>query len=170
MHIREDFPVAVFPHFKALELPYKGGNVSMLILLPHKRDGLQALEESLTPEKLAEVQERIKPVEIPISLPKFKLEFETGLSGPLQALGANQIFSAGADFSGMTPGRGVSVSQVLHKAVIEVNEEGSEAAAVTGIVLFGGLSFTADHPFLFTIVEKGSKSNMVLFMGRVNNF
>ncbi|GBO25243.1 Serpin B4 [Araneus ventricosus] len=170
MHIREHFPFALFPDFKALELPYKGGNVSMLILLPHKRDGLQALEESLTPEKLAEVQERIKPFEIPISLPKFKLEFERELSGPLQALGANQIFSAGADFSGMTPGRGVSVSQVLHKAVIEVNEEGSEAAAVTGVVAYGGLSFRADHPFLFTIVEKGSRSNMVLFMGRVNNF
>ncbi|GBM64609.1 Leukocyte elastase inhibitor C [Araneus ventricosus] len=170
MNLETELPMAFFNDFKALELPYKGGNVSMLILLPHKRDGLQALEESLTPEKLAEVQERIQPFEMPISLPKFKLEFETELSGPLQALGANQIFSAGADFSGMTPGRGVSISEVLHKAVIEVNEEGSEAAAVTGVVALSSLEFRVDHPFLFTIVEKGSRSNMVLFMGRVNNF
>ncbi|GBN73343.1 Leukocyte elastase inhibitor [Araneus ventricosus] len=172
MHIRTKFPVAFFPDFRALELPYKGENVSMLILLPNERDGLQALEESLTPEKLAEVQEWMHPFKISISLPKFKLEFKEELSGPLQALGANQIFSAGADFSGMTPSRGVSVSQVLHKAVIEVNEEGSEAAAVTGGAMFRSriLPFRADHPFLFTIVEKGSRSNMVLFMGRVNNF
>ncbi|KAF8773443.1 Serpin B11 like protein [Argiope bruennichi] len=113
----------------------------------------------------------MRSITMSVSLPKFKLEFEEELSEHLQALGAKQIFNAGADFSGMTPSRGVSVSQVLHKAVIEVNEEGSEAAAVTSVIImrFGGLSFTADHPFLFAIVEKGSKSNMVLFMGRVNN-
>ncbi|GBM64599.1 Serpin B8 [Araneus ventricosus] len=172
MHMKTKLPVAIFPDFKALELPYKGENVSMLIFLPNERDGLQALEESLTPEKLAEVRERMHPFKTLISLPKFKLEFEEELSGPLQDLGANKIFSAGADFSGMTPSRGVSVSQVLHKAVIEVNEEGSEAAAVTGIIMFrsAGIDFRVEHPFLFTIVEKGSRSDMVLFMGRVNNF
>ncbi|GBN65976.1 Serpin B8 [Araneus ventricosus] len=168
MKIETELPMASFPDFKALELPYKGENVSMLILLPRKPDGLQALEESLTPEKLANVQERMHPSWMSISLPKFKLEFEKELSGPLKALGADQIFSAGADFSGMSPSRGVSVNQVLHKAVIEVNEEGSEAAAVTGSVMYSRLAFRVNYPFLFTIVEKGSR--MVLFMGRVNNF
>ncbi|CAL1292434.1 unnamed protein product [Larinioides sclopetarius] len=171
MHVEKKFPVVFNRDFKALELPYKGENVSMLILLPNNRDGLQALEESLTSEILTKIPEQMHPFKMSISLPKFKLEFEEELSRPLQALGANQIFSAGADLSGMISSRGVSVSQVLHKAVIEVNEKGSEAAAVTGVIMFrsGPLSFKADHPFLFAILEKGSKSNMVLFMGRVNN-
>ncbi|XP_055950489.1 serpin B6-like [Argiope bruennichi] len=175
MHMTEKLPLARFENFQALELPYKGENVSMLILLPNERDEIQSLEQSLTPEKLTEIQQRLFKTEVDVSLPKFKLGFEKELSEEVQALGANEIFAAGsADFSGMTPSRDVFVSQVLHKAVIEVNEEGSEAAAVTGIIsnrmgLIDKPEFIADHPFLFAIVEKGSKSNMILFFGRVNN-
>ncbi|CAL1292433.1 unnamed protein product [Larinioides sclopetarius] len=176
MHMTEKLPFAKFENFQALELPYKGENVSMLILLPDQRDGLQSLEENLTPEKLADVQRQLYSKEVDVSLPKFKLEFQEELSEDMKALGANEIFRAGsADFSGMTPSRDVFVSQVVHKAVIEVNEEGSEAAAVTGIIsnrmglIEERLEFTADHPFLFAILEKGSRSNMILFLGRVNN-
>ncbi|GBN03816.1 Serpin B8 [Araneus ventricosus] len=176
MHMTEKLPFARFENFQALELPYKGENVSMLVLLPNQRDGLRSLEQNLTPEKLGEVQRQLYRREVDVSLPKFKLEFEEELSEEVRDLGANEIFRAGsADFSGMTPSRDVFVSQVLHKAIIEVNEEGSEAAAVTGIISNRmGLieerpEFTADHPFLFAIVEKGSRSNMILFLGRVNN-
>ncbi|GBM18213.1 Serpin B8 [Araneus ventricosus] len=177
MHLTSQFPYASVDNFQALELPYKGENVSMLILLPNQRDGLRALESSLTPEKLAEVQQQLYKTKVEVSLPKFKLQFEKELSPEVKALGANHIFSAGsADFSGMTPSKNVFVSQVLHKAIIEVNEEGSEAAAVTGIVsnrmrpiVDRTPQFRADHPFLFAIVEKGSNSNMILFLGRVFN-
>ncbi|GBO29683.1 Serpin B4 [Araneus ventricosus] len=174
MHLRSRLPYASVDNFQALELPYKGENVSMLILLPNQRDGLQDLEESLTPERLDEVQRRLYRTKVDVSLPKFKLQFEKELSPEVQALGANQIFRNGADFSGMTSSRIAAVSQVVHKAVIEVNEEGSEAAAVTGIAIVAisyqeTPQFRADHPFLFAILEKGSNSNMILFLGRVNN-
>ncbi|GBN03812.1 Serpin B8 [Araneus ventricosus] len=173
MHMKSEYPFGFFKDFRALELPYKGENVSMLILLPEQRDGLRTLEESLTPEKLVEIQSRLHRREVDVSLPKFKLEFEKELSEEMQAIGAKRIFSSGADFSGITSSGSVPVSEVIHKAVIEVNEEGSEAAAVTGIIMVKSslfkLEFKADHPFLFAIVEKGSKSNMILFLGRVNN-
>ncbi|CAL1297717.1 unnamed protein product [Larinioides sclopetarius] len=178
MHLTSRFPYASVDNFQALELPYKGENISMVILLPNQRDGLRALENSLTPEKLAEIQRRLYRTKVEVSLPKFKMEFQKELSPEVKALGANQIFSAGsADFSGMTPSKNVFVSQVIHKAIIEVNEEGSEAAAVTGIVFTRMrpmpdmiAKFRADHPFLFAIIEKGSTSNMILFLGRVNKF
>ncbi|GFR30187.1 serpin B8 [Trichonephila clavata] len=177
MHMTSRFRFTYFDDFKALELPYKGENISMMILLPNQRDGLRDLEESLTPEKLSDVQKQLYETKVIISLPKFKMEFEKELSPEFQALGASSIFDASsADFSGMTPSKSIFVSQVLHKAVVEVNEEGSEAAAVTGIVAnrmrpIADLppEIKADHPFLFAIIEKGSKSNMVLFLGHVNN-
>ncbi|KAF8773437.1 intracellular coagulation inhibitor 2-like [Argiope bruennichi] len=173
MHVTSYFPYAAFDEFQALELPYKGENVSMFVLLPNERDGIHDLEESFTPERLANVQRRLYKTEVDVSLPKFKYQLEKELSPELKALGANQIFRTGADFSGMTQSRDVFVSQVFHKAVIEVNEEGSEAAAVTEIIaeetslILGKSRFRADHPFLFAIVEK--RSNLILFLGRVNS-
>ncbi|CAL1297713.1 unnamed protein product [Larinioides sclopetarius] len=175
MYLTSRFPYASVDNFQALELPYQGGNVSIFILLPKQRDGLQDLGESLTPERLEEIQRRLYITKVNVWIPKFKLRFEKELSPEIRALGANQIFSGAADFSGMTSRRNVEVSQVIHKAVIEVNEKGSEAAAVTGIRIPVRSSirrtpqFKADHPFLFTILEKSSKSNMILFLGRVNN-
>ncbi|GIY88726.1 uncharacterized serpin-like protein TK1782 [Caerostris darwini] len=174
MHMTERFPYTTFEDFKALELPYKGENVSMLVLLPNQRDGISALESSMTPEKLSQIQQQLSKTKVVVSLPKFKFEYSKELSPAMRALGANDIFGA-ADFSGMTHSRSAAVSQIMHKAVIEVNEEGSEAAAVTGIVFIRTSvvvdrppEFTADHPFLFAIIEKGSTNNMILFLGRVN--
>ncbi|XP_055951005.1 intracellular coagulation inhibitor 2-like [Argiope bruennichi] len=173
MHVTSYFQYASFDEFQALELPYKGENVSLLVLLPNDRCGIYDLEESFTPERLTNVQRQLYRTEVDVSLPKFKYQFEKELSPYMKALGANQIFRTGADFSGMTQSRDVFVSQVFHKAVIEVNEEGSEAAAVTEIdVEETSLNlekprFRADHPFLFAIVEKSS--NLILFLGRVNS-
>ncbi|KAF8773440.1 Serpin B10 like protein [Argiope bruennichi] len=129
----------------------------MLILLPEQRDGLKSLEESLTPQTLLDIQHRLRKLEVDVSLPKFKLEFEKELSSEIQAIGARKVFSSRADFSEMTSSGSMPVSEVIHKAVIEVNEEGSEAAAVTGIIMVKSslfkLEFRADHPFLFAIVD-----------------
>ncbi|GFY49869.1 serpin B3 [Trichonephila inaurata madagascariensis] len=167
------FRFAHFADFKAVELPYKGENISMLILLPNQRDGLRDLEESLTPEELSEIQLQMYETNVMISLPKFKIRFEKELSPAIQALGANFIFRADtANFSGISPSKGVFVNQVLHKAVVKVNEMGSVASAmaVTPLrysSLFSPPEFDASHPFLFAIIEKGSKSNMILFLGHV---
>ncbi|XP_055950753.1 intracellular coagulation inhibitor 2-like [Argiope bruennichi] len=175
MHLSSSFPHVYYGDFQVLELPYKGENVSMLIFLPDQRVGLLTLEESLTPEKLVEVQRRLYKRNVDVLLPKFKLQFEQELSAEFQTLEAEQIFGPGADFSGMTSNSKAVVNQIVHKAVIEVNEEGSEAAAVTriGMIVTSQLGenpqFRVDHPFLFVIVEKGSNSNMILFMGRVND-
>ncbi|UCG32286.1 MAG: serpin family protein [Phycisphaerales bacterium] len=154
-----------------LELPYVGDRLSMLILLPKKTDGLTAVEESLSRENLRMWlgQSRVQPVQV--SLPRFKLETRFDLSNTLQAMGMTDAFSgAAADFSGMTGQRDLFISLVIHEAQVEVNEEGTEAAAATAVVMRKGplpAAFTADHPFCFLIRDKETGS--ILFLGRVTN-
>lgn len=159
---------------EAIEMPYKGENISMLVLLPHERDGLEVLEKSLSIAKLHTIRYELDKTKVFLTLPKFKVEYSREMSGDFQGLGAKSIFSPGADFSGITPDKNVYVSQVLHKAVVEVNEEGSEAAAVTGVIsnrmrpIFDNPpKMVVDHPFLFAIIDK--RNDMILFAGRVTN-
>ncbi|XP_054716948.1 uncharacterized protein LOC129226369 [Uloborus diversus] len=172
MHIKEHFPYANIFDCQALELPYKGENISMLILLPNAKDGLTSLEESLTVDKLQAIRKELYKTKVDVAFPKFKIEYDQEMSSYLKSLGAGKIFSPSSDLSGMTSNK-VSVNQVLHKAFVEVNEEGSEAAAVTGVVinrmrpmLDDETDFVADHPFVFAIVDK--ISDMILFLGHVN--
>ncbi|KFM58296.1 putative serpin-like protein, partial [Stegodyphus mimosarum] len=171
MHIVGGFPYTVDDDVEVLELPYKGENISMIILLPKSRDGLSALEQSLTLGRLENIRQQLDEMKVVVSLPKFKVEYSREMSGEFQSLGANKIFSPIADFSGMTNDNNVYVSQILHKAVVEVNEKGSEAAAVTGIIenimMIPTPIFSANHPFLFAIVD--NRNDMILFLGRVNN-
>jgi serpin B len=110
-----------------------------------------------------------------VYFPKFRLETQYGLSENLQAMGMPVAFSGGADFSGMDGTRDLAISDVVHKAYIDVNEEGTEAAAATGAVmtLSMGLDsnpvpvFNADHPFIFFIMDNDTGN--ILFMGRVMN-
>ncbi|GFU40894.1 leukocyte elastase inhibitor [Nephila pilipes] len=160
-----------FEDFQALELPYKGDRISMLILLPGQPDGLQALEHSITPEKLSDILEKLHISKLRVLLPKFEFQFEKDLTQNIIALGANRIFRPGeADLSGMTSNPGLLVSKVIHKTVVQVNEEGSTATAVTKVHVSRSSprEFVVNYPFLFVIVERGSKSNMILFLGRVN--
>uniref|UniRef100_A0A3P9CJX2 Serpin family B member 1 n=1 Tax=Maylandia zebra TaxID=106582 RepID=A0A3P9CJX2_9CICH len=163
-----------------LELPYVGEELSMFILLPKESsDGsgpLLKLEKELTQERLNEWTDRKNmevDLEVLVDLPKFKLEEDYELNEPLTKLGMKDVFCAGsADLSGMNGEGGLFLSTVAHKVFVEVNEEGTQAAAATGVVsrnLSSGWTryFTADHPFLFFIRHNETKS--VLFFGRFSS-
>jgi serpin B len=159
---------------QALQMPYKGDDLAMVVLLPRKPHGLADLERALTGEKLAAWTSQLQEQEVAVSLPKFRLSEGFSLTAALQALGLKRAFAAGADFSGMNDGREpLQISEVVHKAFADVNEEGTEAAAVTGeIVTLGAVRhkppipvFRADHPFVFAIREV--RTGVVLFLGRV---
>ena len=160
---------------QVLEMPYVGGKMSMVIFLPYEPDGLSKLEGSITPEMLKISLSDLSTAhlqEVEVALPKFKLMEQFSLSSVLSTMGASDMFDPGrADFSGITAGpEAVFVSEVVHKAFVEVNEKGTEAAAATAVVAnFCCLppSFIANHPFLFLI--RHNESGAILFLGRMAN-
>jgi serine protease inhibitor len=172
MHRTADFKYAEAEDFQALELPYKGGDLSMTIFLPKETDGLAALEQSLTAEKLATWLSTLEEQEVIVALPKFRMTSEFSLAEVLKSMGMTDAFDVKeADLSGMTGKKDLFITAVLHKAFVEVNEEGTEAAAATGVVVALKSAppsqpvFRADHPFLFLI--RDLRSNSILFLGRV---
>ncbi|KAM5304046.1 serpin B3 [Glossophaga mutica] len=160
---------------KALEIPYKDKDLSMVLLLPNERDGLQQLEDKLTAEKLIEwTSSQNKSMRnVDLRLPRFKVEESYNLEGVVRALGVVDAFSPGnANFCGMTGGQGLVLSKIRHKSFVEVTEEGTEAAAASGIAIVTLSApvyekFHCDHPFLFFI--KHNKTNSILFFGRVSS-
>jgi len=156
-----------------LELPYKGGDLSMLIVLPHRFDGLPELEASLTSEALREAIAGLHETstEIPIAIPRFRIESKFGLGTTLSDMGMPSAFAPGAaDFSGMDGRRDLHIAHAIHQSFVEVNEEGTEAAAATGVSVgttSGPIPFAANHPFLFVIHDNVTGS--ILFMGRVTD-
>ncbi len=163
--------------FQAVDIPYKSGELSMVVLLPNDVGGLPALEQSLTSANAKQWLSQLRPgAKIVLSLPKFKMTQQFQLGGTLSAMGMTQAFDrSAADFSGMTGNRDLWISAAIHKAYIDVNEEGTEAAAATGIVMRSmamqrpepPIVFRADHPFLFLI--RDNRSGAILFMGRVTD-
>jgi len=163
--------------FQAVELSYRAGNVSMLVFLPNRRDGLRDLEEALTPSLLRDTVEEMVTQEIDLVLPRFKIAPQgVEVGGPLDTLGMSLAFdSSRADFSGVNgrePAEDGSwfLSHICHKALVETNEVGTEAAASTALWMVLSISgrppvVRADHPFLFAI--RDSKSGAILFLGRV---
>jgi serpin B len=147
----------------------------MVVLLPKKVDGLAALEGKLTAANLAAWLGRLHEQEVNVALPRFKMTREFSLKGTQEALGMRRAFIAGgADFSGMsgTNGRRLFISAVVHKAFVDVNEEGTEAAAATGVAVKALAArvtpvFRADRPFVFLI--RDNRSGSVLFLGRLTN-
>ncbi len=162
--------------FQALEMPYKGNELSMVVLLPKRNDGLSALENSFTAAAVARWIEKLEFANrIILSLPRFTMTQQFNLNTSLAAMGMPQAFTAQADFSGMTGKRGFLISAAVHKAFVDVNETGTEAAAATGIAVAAtamrqeppAIIFNADHPFLFMI--RDTKSGSILFLGRVTD-
>jgi len=161
---------------KILELPYEGDKLSMLLLLPKEIDGIADLENSLTVENLNYWRDSLLQQELKIvSIPKFELETKYKLIPPLHKLGLNDAFDEiKADFSGITTSEQLFITSALHKAFVDVNEEGTEAAAVTAIEV-GIISidpnppptFVADHPFIFVI--QNNETGHILFIGKMTN-
>ena len=174
MHQEKSFRYAASDSLQILELPYSEDDLSMLVLLPAAKDGLALLESSLTPERLDTWTNSLKHRKVSLFLPKFTMTSTLRLDSNLKALGMTDAFDPDkADFSKMTVAKDkLFIGAVVHKAFVDVNEEGTEAAAATGVVI--GITsampepvtvFRADHPFLVIIKEKSSGS--ILFMGRV---
>lgn len=157
-----------------LELPYEGNELSMLILLP-KNDDLKSLEESLSYNNLHEWKKLLFEQRVDVYLPRFKFETKYFMAEDLEQMGMPLAFSRGADFSGMSGIKDLFISKVIHQAFVEVNEEGTEAAAATAVMMEKGLVvapepipvFKADHPFIF-IIQDNATGN-ILFIGRVSD-
>jgi len=162
-----------------LELPYEGGELSMLILLP-KDDDLRSVEESLSSQNLSEWKKLLREEKVNVYLPRFKFETKYFMAEDLKGMGMPAAFTPGidfggkADFSGMTGNKRLNIYEVIHQAFVDVNEEGTEAAAATAVLMKGGSAaprivktFKADHPFIFLIQEKATGN--ILFVGRVTD-
>ncbi|XP_067303942.1 leukocyte elastase inhibitor-like [Pseudorasbora parva] len=179
MHQTDHFPLAFIPEMNSqvLELPYEKKNLSMLIILPNKIEdsttGLQKLEKALTNEMLMQWTKNMLEQEVQVSLPRFKMEEKYDMKTLLISMGMEDVFDPKkVNLSGMTSTKDLVVSKVIHKAFVEVNEEGTEAAAATAAIMSltampstsPPKTFNADHPFLFFI--RHNPSNVILFNGR----
>ena len=161
---------------QAIEMSYKGRVLSMVIFLPKKTDGLAAMEKTLTAASVDKWLKDVPREEVHIALPRFKTTSQFELGKTLTAMGMTDAFGGSADFSGMTGKRDVFISAVIHKAFVDVDENGTEAAAATAVMMAMSAmpgpraepkQFIADHPFVFLI--RHNDTGEILFIGRVAN-
>lgn len=176
LHRKAHYAYAEDQDFQAVRLPYKGGQLAMTIFLP--KGSLAAHAKKLTADHLAALTAKLAREEVQLSFPKFRLEHEERLEGVLPKMGMKLAFTPSADFSGMRPlkpDERLFISVVAHKAFVEVDEKGTEAAAATGVGMLKTAAlilprppkvFRADRPFLFVIEHLPSKA--LLFLGRVS--
>jgi serpin B len=165
------FRAALRKDVSVLELPYAGNDLSMIVLLPNGSGGLAALEERLSAEYIDGWIAALDSTRLVVTIPRFAMTSTFSLGETLAAMGMPSAFDPrSADFSGMTGNRELFIDRVVHKAFVEVNEKGTEAAAATGVgmrTVSMPPSFTADHPFVFVI--RDNLTGSVLFVGRVAN-
>jgi serpin B len=165
----EEFNYYWSEDLQVLEMPYEGDQVSMLVLLPEEGK-MEELEESLTPENLNLWRSSLREQEIDIYIPKFELETKYFLTQNLAEMGMPTAFSMDADLSGMDGTTDLMITDVIHQAFVRVDEEGTEAAAATAVIVaLKGMpnQFRADHPFIFIIQD--TETGSVLFMGKVTD-
>ena len=168
----ESFRYAEGDGYQAVELPYDGRELSMVILLPEEGQ-FETFEGSLDASLVDAIIGDLKSQEVALTMPKFEFESEFGLKDTLSAMGMPIAFTDAADFSGMTGGKDLQIAEVIHKAFVSVDEAGTEAAAATAVVMEltampeEPVEVTVDHPFIFLIrdIETGT----ILFVGRVVN-
>lgn len=172
MRKRSRFRYAEVDGIQLLDLPYEGGELSMLILLPRGVDGLAAMEADLSAEGLAFWMDQLRQQQVDVTMPVFTCRSRFSLADTLSAMGMPEAFSGRANFSGMTGARDLFIGAVEHEAFVDVNEEGTEAAGATAVEMRltaarpqEPKAFKADHPFVFLIRHNGT--GCLLFLGRV---
>ncbi|MFN8372208.1 MAG: serpin family protein [Anaerolineae bacterium] len=172
MNLQENFLYTAGDGYQAIQLPY-WGDMSMLVFLPD--DGqFETFEQALSTQTLSDTLGNLTPQDVNLAMPRFEYEFSVGLNDILSALGMPIAFTDDADFSGMADAP-LSISDVLHKAYIKVDESGTEAAAATAVVVGVTsvqvpqevIALRIDRPFLYVIYDQ--RTNTLLFMGRVLN-
>ena len=172
MRQTESFGYAEGDGYQAVELPYDGNELSMVILLP--QDGqFDTFEASLDLPKLNGILGALEYRQVSLTMPRFEFESSLGLKVTLSDMGMPLAFTPSADFSGMTGSRELFITEVVHKAVVSVDEAGTEAAAATAVIVgltavpVSPVTVNIDRPFIFLIrdIETGA----VLFLGRILN-
>ena len=172
MRQAELFGYAEGDGYQAVELPYDGGELSMVLLLP-QAGHFEAFEDALDAQQVNRIIGRLEHRQVTLAMPRFEFESSFGLKGALTLMGMPLAFSGGADFSGMTGNRDLFIADVVHKAFVSVDEAGTEAAAATAVVMPLAMppeepvEVTFNRPFVFLIhdIETGT----ILFVGRVVN-
>ena len=168
MHTSSELGYATGDGWKAVELPYVGGNLSMVVIVP---DDLAAFEARFDTATLDTVTSGLKTTQVVLGLPKFGTESQLRLDDKLQALGMPTAFTPAADFSGITTEEDLFITAVIHQANIDVDEKGTEAAAATAVVMgrtsmpAETVTLTVDHPFLFAL--RDLETGTILFLGRI---
>ena len=158
--------------YQAVELLYDGGELSMVILLP-EAGNFETFEEGLQAQQACDIISGLQPTEVALTMPQFEFDSEFSLKDTLAGMGMPIAFSGGADFSGMTGNRDLSISDVVHKAFVAVDEAGTEAAAATAVIMEltavpePPVEVTIDCPFIFLI--RDIDTGAILFVGRVAN-
>lgn len=173
MNATTNFRYAELPelHAAAIELPYRASNTSMIIILPKEKDGLALLESKIGDICFSEMSDKMKYAMVNVSLPKFEFEYKVLLSDVLKSMGVKHAFDqSSADFSGILESSSFALSEVVHKAFIRTDEEGTEAAAATASVFLDclivapeAIEFKVDHPFMFIL----QSANLPLFVGSI---
>jgi serpin B len=166
MHYDEYLPSATTDTYQAVELPYGGGALSMVVIVPND---ITAFESALTDESLTATLASIEDGGIHLSLPRWTARTHVELDDILAALGMPTAFTQAADFSGMVDGGGLWIDRVEHEAFIDVDEQGTRAAAATGGVMVDshGPTVEVNRPYLYVIRDRGAGT--VLFIGRVTD-
>jgi serpin B len=165
-----DLPYAVGDGWQAVELPYVGGKLAMLVIVP---DDLAAFTSDLDAQAFGEINGALETRRVVLGLPKFSAESRAELGPALAALGMPTAFTAAADFSGITTEERLLISAVIHQANIDVDEKGTEAAAATAVVMRAtaapgdSVTMTVDRPFLFAL--RDTETGAILFLGRIND-
>jgi serpin B len=175
MNQTSHFGYAETPSSQILEMRYAGTGIGFDVLLPKTPGGITELEKSLTPENLTGWLGNLGDRNVQVSLPKFRAESDFSLRQALSAMGMPTAFSDKADFSGIAAKGGLAISEVVHKAFVDVTEQGTEAAAATGMTMRAtamrmpepAVVFRADHPFIYLI--RDTRSGVILFIGRLKS-
>ncbi|MBE0652699.1 MAG: serpin family protein, partial [Bacteroidales bacterium] len=176
MRIEADLPYLDNGNFRIAELPYGNDKFSMMILLPNDGFGVEDILANLTIENWKGWIQNMQNPKLALHMPKFTFEYKTLLNDALKNMGLGVAFSGSAEFPLMVQeSKNLNISRVIHKTFVDVNEKGTEAAAVTVVEMRetsvgpgdSRISFIVDKPFLFMIREK--TSNSIVFMGKVEN-